>query len=445
MSRLAAIFHRNREFVNSVATLMTGRSLAFVIGFAFVPIVARLFDPADFGRATLFISVVSVMGSISTLRLERAAVLPKNDGEGAGLIRLAVLALLALCAVLLLLNVAAWLFDFQLPLADRLGGWTWALPLGLAVFSLINIAEGWLVRKKQYRIMANTDVARATAMGGLRVAAGAAFGSSTWALIVAYLIAFGGRAAALVGAMVRSMPDRDERAKLAADADHSLGALGRQYKDFPLYNAPAGFVRNFSENLPVVMLGYLFAPAVVGFYAMANRIVRAPLGLASAAVRRVYLQRAATIHNDQLSLRGSLIKTTVVLAAIGIVPFGLLWLEGELLFRFVLGEKWTFAGRYAQILAPWLYSTWVISATGSLAVVLRKQALWLRMQIIITALRLAVFAYAYSSGATPEWTLQAFAAVSVAANAVIMAVTFGLVAQADGRRRALKRQQADTQ
>ncbi|MEM9056359.1 MAG: hypothetical protein AAGD86_02715, partial [Pseudomonadota bacterium] len=98
----------------------------------------------------------------------------------------------------------------------------------------------------------------------------------------------------------------------------------------------------------------------------------------------------------------------------------------------------------AEILAPWLYSTWVISATGSLAVVLRKQALWLRMQIAITALRLAVFAYAYVNAAGPEWTLRAFAAVSVAANAVIMAVTFALVAQADRTRRARRRAKAES-
>ncbi len=64
----------------------------------------------------------------------------------------------------------------------------------------------------------------------------------------------------------------------------------------------------------------------------------ARLSLASAAVRRVYLQRAASIHNDGRSLRGSLVKTTLVLAVIGIVPFGLSML-GPVLQNFGTKEQ----------------------------------------------------------------------------------------------------------
>ena len=58
-----------------------------------------------------------------------------------------------------------------------------------------------------------------------------------------------------------------------------LYRLAREYREFPCYTAPAALLKRLGENLPVLILSLMFAPAVVGFFAVANRLIRLPVGL----------------------------------------------------------------------------------------------------------------------------------------------------------------------
>jgi len=143
-------------------------------------------------------------------------------------------------------------------------------------------------------------------------------------------------------------------------------------------------------------------------------------------VRKVYQQRAAKLRNRGLPLQGMLTKTTVILALLGVVPFGILWLFGEQLLTVFLGERWANAGHFVEILAPWLYMIWTTIPSAALMVVLRKQALWLRIQVGATVMRLGVFLIAYLMSATPEQTLIAFVSLSVLGQTGIIMTMFRL-------------------
>ena len=48
-------------------------------------------------------------------------------------------------------------------------------------------------------------------------------------------------------------------------------------------------------------------------------------------------------------------KSTLILGAIGIIPFGLVIAFGPWLFSFVFGDDWVTAGEYARWIALWSY------------------------------------------------------------------------------------------
>jgi O-antigen/teichoic acid export membrane protein len=119
------------------------------------------------------------------------------------------------------------------------------------------------------------------------------------------------------------------------------------------------------------------------------------------------------------------------LALGGVIPFGLLWLCGESILTIVLGKRWAEAGRYTELLAPWLFTLWLTVPASTVMIVLRKQSILLSMHLGILVCRLGVFIAAYALSATPEWTLRTFAIVSTVCQVGLIANSFRLVHHAD--------------
>ncbi|MEM9058405.1 MAG: hypothetical protein AAGD86_13070, partial [Pseudomonadota bacterium] len=110
------------------------------------------------------------------------------------------------------------------------------------------------------------------------------------------------------------------------------------------------------------------------------------------------------------------------MAAIGAVPFGLLWLYAERIAPWVLGEQWAQAGVYVKLLTPLFFVGFLTRPIGTLFVVLRRQSLGLRIQIGLLLARLAVFMHAYYGSLDVLEALRLFVYVSIAGNAVLFAV-----------------------
>ena len=419
----------HRNFVKDVATLVTGKVAAFLLTFLSTPIISRLFDPGDYGTAALFTSLASVAATVATLSWERAAVVAKNDVDGLRLCRLALYSLAACCVLLWVIALVAVALRLDLPFADQLGAWTWALPIGVLLLGLTQIGDGYLTRAKNYKRMALSDFSQAAVISGSRIASGLAFGSSVWGVITGDLLG-----------LMAELAVKFSGIKPWALAGHrredapALRTLATEYKEFPLYSAPAGFVRMFSQELPTMMFSLMFSATAVGFYAMASRLARLPLRLAAAALQRVLLQRLAEVVNEGRPITPAYTRITVALAGIALPPFALLWFAGETILALFLGPKWEPAGHYVVILVPWLYTLWISTPATTVMTVLRRQAIVLRVQIMLAIARLAVFGVAYVLAATPEATLHAFVAVSAISSFAGVFITYGIARRADRAR-----------
>jgi O-antigen/teichoic acid export membrane protein len=146
-------------------------------------------------------------------------------------------------------------------------------------------------------------------------------------------------------------------------------------------------------------------------------------------VRRVFLQKAAEINNRGKGLGFAFLMSTGALTLLGIIPLAVLWFFGEPLATWLLGARWSEAGRYLEIISPWLFMLWVTAPSNPVFVVLRKQRLWLNMQLTATVFRLATFGLSYILGAGPEWTLGAFVVATVIGNVIIILTALLLIRQ----------------
>jgi O-antigen/teichoic acid export membrane protein len=147
-----------------------------------------------------------------------------------------------------------------------------------------------------------------------------------------------------------------------------------------------------------------------------------PVTIVTNSVRRVFLQKVADTYNRGKSLRKAFLLATGGLAFMGLVPFGCMWLYGQPLLTWLLGGQWAEAGRYLEIMAPWLFMAWLTAPVNAIFIVLRIQSSWLTLQTIMTVLRLAAFGVAFAIGAGSEWTLQAFVIATILGHLLNIAV-----------------------
>ena len=412
---------RHKTFMGHVATMMSGKSVASGIALVTMPIIARLFDPDHFGIASIFLSLCVMLSNIGALRYETALVLPKNEPDALMLMALSYRILAALC-VLMLIGIAIYkVAGIPVDVLESLGLWLWFLPLGLLLMTMIQIQENWLARKRQFGVVAASMVVGTGVTGGSRIGFGLLAGSSTWGLIVGHML----------GQVCRlAVQKTASREGLIATFKHigmpELRRIAAQYSDFPKLNAPASLLTAATQQLPVVLLGALFAPAVVGFYSMATRLTHVPAVIVAQSVRRVFLQKAAEINNKGRSLTFAFLMATGGLVLLGALPLAVLWFFGEPLSSWLLGDRWAQAGRYLEIISPWLFMVLVSAPANPVFVVLRRQRLWLNLQIALTVVRLGTFGLAWLMETTPEWTLGAFVIATVAGNLALIAIALAL-------------------
>jgi O-antigen/teichoic acid export membrane protein len=423
----SAQFARHREFIGHVATLMSGKAFAGLVAIFTMPVVSRLFTPEHFGVSALFVSVVSMMASFATLSYSSAVVLPEDDTEAVLLMALAYRLLALTCGLMVVLFAAMEISGLSWRTFDLLGGWKWMLPAALLLTVGIRIQEYWLARSKSFRLVSVSLVAGNASTGLSRIALGFLGGSTIFGLIAGYMLGAAARLSVQWSTCAATL-----RSALRRIPASSLRDVGRRYADFPLYNMPASVIHTLGQNLPIVLFGVMFSPAVAGFFAMARQLLNAPIRMVSDSVRRVFLQKAASVHRRGRSLKKAYLLSTGALALAGLPPLLILSNFGQPLATWFLGDRWFEAGRYMEIIAPWLFMMWVMAPCKGLYIVLRRQRLLLWLELCLTVLRLGVFGWAYMIGATPQWTLQTFVTVTVIGNLATILVGMLLILRKAG-------------
>lgn len=416
--------NKHKTFIGNIAAMMSGKTVASAIALMTMPIIARLFEPGDFGVAATFMSIVTIVSHVGSLRYERALVLPKAREDAIIIMALSYRILLIACCLTLAVLAVYELWGFRWPVFEVLGGWRWLLPLGILLVAGLQIQEAWIARQGGFKLVAMSTVLGTIVNSGVRIGSGIAWGTSIIGLISSNLIGVFSRIVFQRSASVEGLKSTFGHFSYA-----SLREKAVSYSDFPKLDAPAGLIFSLGQQLPVLFFGGMFSAAAAGFYAMANRLSQAPITIVAASTRRVFLQKAAKIHNRGKSLRKAFLLTTGGLLALGVLPFTIVWLYGQPLLGWLLGERWLDAGRYLEIMAPWLLMMWITAPANPVFVVLRKQNVWLSLQTGLTVLRLGAFGVAYLLNTGPEWALQAFVVATVAGNVVTILVALVYIGQ----------------
>lgn len=373
-----------REFLRHFTTLVSGTALAQVVQIPAMLVVARLVTAAEFGVYVAIIAVVSTVMPLAALRYDMAIVLPKRDDEARALLRVCTVLNTIVCSVMTVAMI--WLAG---PLARWLNapesvGWMFAAGPITWLMAQVSILGYYLTRTKNYATISQNKVLNALSLSGLQIGGGAA-GLGTSGLMIATVVA---QTLTLTNLLRRT------RGQYAYEGTPpSRRALMREYRKMPLLNLPNNAVDSVRQNGITLLITAGFGQAITGQFGMAWRMLSAPMGLINSAVSQIFFQKLAVTKRGAMF---RLVRTTLLRSlALGIVPFGLLYLVSPWLLPWVLGgDQWRQAGHLARALTPWLFLNFITSPISTVFVVVRRQGLMLAFAIVYCAVPLSLLWYA---------------------------------------------------
>lgn len=422
MRRKLRLTEGERSFARNVFTFMGGRSFAVGITFLLTPVVARLFEPAHWGVAAVFLGLVITIGPLSCLAFERAIPVARQRDEAYLLLQLCILLTLAIGVGALVVIAVVTAGNWLPRTLEGLGAWLWLVPVCIVLEGAGTALEAWLLRHDKYKTLGGGEVTQAVTRTGVRIAGGWAAGSSVLTLVASILLAYTAKLQVLFlgasGAGQLSGP------RIAVSSARGLVA---SYRDFPQYSFPVGFIFHLTRQLPLFVLSHFFGAAAAGFFAMADRLVRTPVYVFTNTVRKVFLRRAAQITHQGRSIKSALRRATLGLALLSFPPAVILWTLGEEILTVLLGARWTEAGRITEMMAPYLFVQSLGSPFSGVANVTRQQKLWFRLQTIAAASRLIVIPVVVMFHPTVDLVIQVYVWTSVISQSVTMIVMYSRV------------------
>lgn len=355
---------KNNRYVNQIATLASGTSVAHLITMAAYLVITQLYDPVHIGDFSFFHSASVILVILGTLTYEYAIVLPKSKKNGLHLFALT----LGLC---ILFSFLLYLIFF--PFADLIAGYfnvsglvVFLIPLGVLFIGTFNALTYWLVRTDDYKSLSYGKILQSGSTAAFQILAGLGNWLSL-GMIGGYL---GGRFTANIYLLLRGQLTKKVFAHFSFKR---LKVLARKYSEQPKFITISRLLSQGAIEIPVFLISFLFNNQLLGFYGLAYRLLSVPSSFLGTSVGHVSYKHFTDRYQKGQKITVFLLKTWGGLFVTGLLPMVLILFFGEDLFAFVFGEKWIAAGTIASIMAPVLLLKFVTAPTEKVLLVLNLQ------------------------------------------------------------------------
>jgi teichuronic acid exporter len=345
---------KSSSYWRDIVWLASGNAIAQAIGVAAMPVLTRLYSPADFALQNLFLQATGFAVVLLTWRYEYFVQLPKEDIDAARLLGL------VLCVGILGCTIATpliWLFK------DLLTNWmgvttlkTWLVfvPVTGALISFSIAIQHFTQRRGQYRHSSLSELANK--------------GSYVGTALVGYWILPGpaglifSTAASAIGKIIWLSPQWK----------YGLG-IERQCPNFfkPLNPKKLESIRRIASTywrlsgsmvishlllcctatIPSFFIARVYGNESLGQFALAASTIYLPSGLIGNAIAHVYYQRAAERWSAGKSFCDLWRATAKRLIIVGVPLYTILVFISPWVYPFLFGALWVDAGRYASVMA----------------------------------------------------------------------------------------------
>ncbi|GIP22013.1 hypothetical protein J22TS3_22880 [Paenibacillus sp. J22TS3] len=374
---------------------------------ATLPLVTRLYTPAEYGTYSIYLSVIGILLMLVSFSYESAVTLPEDDRTSSSVLGLCLLicsgvsVVSGLAIFLLQKPLAVWLQDRDLPHYSLL------FAVSLFFAGSYQILNYWLVRKKHFRMLARTkytqSIGQVSSQIGLSL-----FGLGPLGLIVGDIL---GRLGGLLPQWRRWRGDM--RKDSIVLGWHDLKDSAYRYRRFPQLSLASNVLNSVGIYLPAIWLAAFYGAHVAGWFALGQRILGSPMTLIMSSVRNVYLAESSEyMLKDPSRLSPLFHKTVRHVFVLGLVIIAVFFAVGPSAFSFLFGDAWRQSGEIIRLLSVMYLSQFVANSVGSTIDVMERQDLHLYREIFRTVLIAGALGLALYTHQSADMAILFFSAAS---------------------------------
>ena len=334
---------RNSPFITNVVKLAGGSAIGQALVMLSMPLVTRLYSPADMGIFGVFMSFISFASVGVALRYDLAIVAARDKFE-ADVLLITSIALAVPC-VFIASFVLFGMIRFNILGYGLLPDWSaLAMLVALLATGVFSSLRLWYVGRQKFGEISMALVSQGAGRAILPVILG--WLSSGWTGML------GGEILGRLLGVVRLARGAWPEARITfatLDSKDGVNVLRRYWK-YPAVFLPSSMIDALATSLPLPIISSLYGVGAAGQYFLVARLASVPAALISAGVADVFHAKIAeTARTDKSlvhrTLKSAIQKLTVV--SLGIyLPVALI---SPFVFSIVFGESWQQAGTLMAI------------------------------------------------------------------------------------------------
>ena len=391
------------SFLKLTSIVFVGNLFAQILIFLAFVLFARFFDKAEIGIYTVFISLSILLAIPATGRYELALMLPKEERDATGLLKLA-LSLAGIFSALLFVLLYFIPFQTYFERLERIADLILLLPLGVFFMAAFQSFILYFNKLNRFKLNAVFKIIQAALMLSLSMLLAMRFGYNAYALVLAWVLS---QAALFVLYMLFIVLKNEQHSIL------ELSSLAKDYKRYPTVSLIGNFVNTFSVELPNYFIPAFWGSSVQTLYAYGARVAAMPRNFIGSAIGEVFYKSSSKLAlDDPNELLIHLKKVTKTLLLFSTVIYLLGILTANFLFPIVFGDSYVEAVPYFQWMAVASIFLFVQSPISVISDVLVKLHAPLIFNLVSIVCKVGVLSFAAYYLESPVHMIALYAIVS---------------------------------
>ena len=335
--------------------------------------------------------MVAISGSIVNGKYEMAILLPKEEKEALGLVKLTMFVALAASLILLIIILFTKAYIARILNAPEIENWLLLVPLSSLLIGFYNSLNLYNTRRRKYLEIAKSSVYKSTGLVSTQLILGfLKFGPA--GLILGQIISY------LAGNFILLRIFKGKWDKFKEVTTLQLSDSAKRYRKFPKFTLPAVLLNSATLNSTNLFITGISDSATLGFYSLSSRVLGSPSLIVGQSISKVYFEQSSKLKAEGGELLPTFFKTLKRLIYISAPVFTVLFFVVKPLFGFIFGQDWLIAGQYAQILLPLFFVRFISSSLSNTLDILEKQEYSLIINFILIFNMLIVFGVSFYLG-----------------------------------------------
>lgn len=370
---------RRSSVVKNIIRLVSGTALAQALLIISTPVLTRMYSPEAFGVSGYFVSIANLLVAVGALCFPMAMVLPKGKMKVHRIafcsITLSVfVSFLALIAGLILFNLKT----LNIPFSPN---FLLTIPLVIVTGAVIQVSEKYLQLNNQFNYLAISFFLQVSVGICFRIVVGSFI--NTYEVLISSFV-FSMMLHATLLTLTAHKKQLLLRTTLSVKQFYSILA---EFKDFIFYRCPQTLSFFLTQGIPVIMISHFYPIEYAGYYTLSATVLSAPAKLISKAVGDVLLPKLSTMASDGQDIFLYLIKISICLFLVGILPLIFFFLFSGEIFELVFGLEWRKAGDITKWLSFLFFVGFINVPAVQAIIIFRMQKGFFFFSIIVTGIK----------------------------------------------------------